>query len=70
MYANLSNLMRTKKITQDDIAEKIGVSRGTVGNKITGKTGCGFGIEEALEIKDEFFPAYDLRFLFEKDNFV
>lgn len=66
MLLNLKTEMQKMRVTNNDIAEKLGVSRGTVENKIKGESPLTF--EEALKIKDVFFPYADMQWLFKKTN--
>lgn len=68
MYHNLEAEMARKQINVPDIAKAIGVNEKTVRNKISGKTK--FIFDEALIIKDTFFPSLDLQYLFAKDEEV
>ena len=68
MYKNLKNLMKEKKITQEQLAVVIGTPRReTITAKVNGNNKSGFSFEEACKIKDAFFPEYDIRFVFLRD---
>lgn len=61
-YANLLGKMRSKRLTQSDVAKKIGVSATTLNKKLRGHTDftqseiC--GICEVLGISAEELPDY------------
>lgn len=63
---NLRAAMAAKKITVALIARLIGTTEKTVTNKINGITD--FSLPEALAIKNNVFPEYDLCYLFEADT--
>ncbi len=62
MRKNLEAIRREKDVSLADIADAIGVKSHTVREKIDGKSDFKFG--EALVIHNQFFPEYDLQFLF------
>lgn len=66
MYLNLKTEMMKMGITIEEIASKLGLTRGTIFNKIEGKTPLTY--DEAMAIKDQFFPYADLQWLFKKIN--
>ena len=66
MYKNLSNAMKSKGITQNQIAELLEVRVATVSDKMTGKSRYYF--EEAIKIKKVFFPEYEIEYLFDFDE--
>ena len=53
-----------KNITNEAIADLLGIHRNSVYNKLKGITS--FSVEEAIVIRDNFFPEYDINTLFEK----
>lgn len=62
MLGNLEKARRDKNISLVDMADKLDVKSQTVRDKIDGKYDFKFG--EALKIRDEFFPEYELVYLF------
>ena len=66
MYGNLYLELKEKKITQDKVAEALGISRRAVTLKLKGKTD--FTSSEMFEIRKKFFPNCSLEYLFEKRN--
>lgn len=66
MYANLEQQRKVKNITLVDIADLLGIKYQTVREKIDGKSS--FKFEEAEKIKKNFFPEYEIEYLFSKDN--
>lgn len=63
-YPNLQIEMLRNKITQEDIAEALHLSRAGVNKKMTGKSE--FKLSEAFLIADRFFPGQDIRYLFQR----
>lgn len=61
-YRNLRAEMARKNITIEEIAKEIGIHRNSVSNKINGPSS--FSIEEAMKIKDKFFPLLEYKYLF------
>lgn len=68
MYSNLSNAMKLKKITFKQVAELLGCQLNTVSDKVDGTVKYGFSIDEAMAIKNVFFPEYDIEYLFCREN--
>lgn len=66
MYNNLKFEMRKRKISNRDLMKALKISYQSVSNKICGRTS--FKIEEAIEIRNLFFPSMALEYLFEKTN--
>lgn len=64
MYLNLKTEMIKMGITIEQVASKLNLSGKTISNKIEGKTP--FSYEEALNIKEIFFPYCDMQWLFKK----
>jgi hypothetical protein len=58
--------MARKGITMVDIANFLNLRYATVNDKVNGK--YRFYYDEALKIKQRFFPNQSLEYLFEKDN--
>lgn len=63
---NLRTVMAIKRISTAALAAVIGVTEKTANNKLNGETE--FTLYEALTIKRELFPEYDLVYLFERDE--
>jgi plasmid maintenance system antidote protein VapI len=66
MHRNLRAEMARKGITMVDIANFLNLRYATVNDKVNGK--YRFYYDEALKIKQRFFPNQSLEYLFEKDN--
>lgn len=62
---NLKEALRQKHITVDMVATLLGIHRNTASSKVNGTTE--FTVQEALMIKDSFFPEYELSYLFQKN---
>lgn len=63
---NLKGEMAKKGITNESIANLLRIHRNSVYNKINGE--CRFSIDEALAIRNAFFPNYDVDTLFQTDE--
>lgn len=63
-YPNLQMEMLRNKITHEDIAEALHLSKAGVSKKMAGKTD--FKLSEAFQIADRFFPGQDIRYLFQR----
>ena len=61
-YINLEAEMARKGLSKKDIAETLGVRTATVYDKLKGKHP--FTLDEALKIKNKYFPAFTLEYLF------
>lgn len=66
MYNNLKFEMKKRKVSNRDLMKALKISYQSISNKICGRTS--FKIEEAVEIRDLFFPFMALEYLFEKTN--
>lgn len=66
MLVNLLNAMGLKNISTLAIAQIIGTTEKTAYNKIRGITD--FTMSEAVKIKVNMFPEYDLCYLFQPAN--
>ncbi len=66
MYSNLYMIMRQKGITFKQISELLGCKYQTVSDKVNGLTESGFTCDEAIKLKNVFFPEYEFAFLFTK----
>lgn len=62
MLANLVGELAKKKITNQELAELLGVHRNSISNKLLGQTE--FTVREALIIYDQYFAGIDFRWLF------
>ncbi|KRM09186.1 helix-turn-helix transcriptional regulator (plasmid) [Paucilactobacillus suebicus] len=62
MLINLEKARHEKNVSLVDIADLLHVRYQTVSDKINGKSS--FKFNEAIEIQEEFFPEYELKFLF------
>lgn len=62
MLKNLRDAMAIKNITTVAVAKLIGTTEKTINNKLNGNTD--FTLPEALTIKNNLFPEYDLCYLF------
>ena len=66
MYLTLKTEMARKKITGKEIAEKTGKNEGVISRKINGYTS--FSVEEAILIRDLFFPELSVEDIFRKES--
>lgn len=66
MYNNLKFEMKKRKVSNRDLMKALKISYQSISNKICGRTS--FKIEEAIEIRNLFFPFMALEYLFEKTN--
>ena len=66
MLNNLRAEMARKNITMMDLANLLGVRHATISDKINGK--YRFYYEEALKIKNTFFPECSLEYLFDSKD--
>lgn len=62
---NLKKALNQKNITIEMLATLLGIHRNTASSKVNGTTE--FTVQEALTIKDSFFPEYELSYLFQKN---
>ena len=62
MKGNLKGAMQAKKISSAAMAALLGVTEKTVNNKLNGESE--FLLSEAMKIKENLFPEYDLGYLF------
>ena len=67
MFPNLRAEMARYRITIKDVAESLGLSRKSVSDKMAGWH-KGFTLDEAIKIRDRFFPESRLDELFAKMN--
>ena len=61
-YRNLKAEMARAGISVEAIAKELNIHRNSASNKINGPSS--FSIEEAIKIKEEFFPEFEYRYLF------
>lgn len=61
-YSNLKAEMGRCDITAQSISELLGIHRNSVANKLNGQSS--FSIEEAIRIKNTFFPEFEYGYLF------
>lgn len=66
MFRNLEAEMVRKGVSKKEMAALIGVSYNTICNKIKGKQK--FFYDEAVKIREHFFPELSLEYLFETEN--
>lgn len=64
-YLTLKGEMAKNDITAESIAKCLGIHRNSVTNKLKGVTS--FSIEEALLVRNVYFPDQDIEVLFKKD---
>lgn len=65
-YITLVGEMAKKNITNEAVASLLGIHRNSVYNKLKGITS--FSVEEAIVIRDNFFPDSDINTLFETEE--
>ena len=65
-YLNLKAEMGRRDVTIESIAQVLDIHRNSVANKLKGDST--FYIDEAIKIRDAFFPDADLSELFKKDE--
>lgn len=65
-YSNLKAEMAREGVKQIDIAKLLDVREATISEKINGKSA--FDIDEAIIIKQTYFPKLPLEYLFSKDK--
>ena len=68
MYKNLKREMKKRGVLSSEIAELLGVRRETIYNKINGQISIGFTLDEALKIKEKYFPDMSIELLFEREG--
>ena len=64
MYKNFLNVMKEKGITYKQIASILGCKYQTISDTVNGITKKGFYYEDAVKIREAFFPEYDMSFLY------
>ena len=65
MYLNFYKEMKARNLNQALVADKIGITRESLNNKLNGKTD--FKAKELFDIKQIFFPDLTLEYLFAKE---
>lgn len=65
-YLNLKAEMAKRDVTIEAISKHLKLHRGTVAGKVNGPSR--FSIDEALEVRDTFFPGVELSYLFGPDE--
>lgn len=65
-YLMLKGEMAKRDITIKAISELLEIHRNSVSNKLDGDTN--FSIDEAVKIRDAFFPDMKIETLFDKEN--
>lgn len=68
MYSRLLTAMKKKNITTTQIANLLNCRIATISDKINGVVECGFYFDEAVKVKQVFFPEYDIEYLFAKNE--
>lgn len=66
MLHNLEKARLEKEITKAELGDLLKVKYQTITSKIEGKTS--FTFDEALLIQKEYFPEYELTYLFGKEK--
>lgn len=64
MYLNLKTEMERIGVTREQIAILLDIHRNSVANKLDGRSS--FTIEEALRLREKYFPYADFQYLFKK----
>lgn len=57
--------MAKRKVSKEDLAELLGLHWNSVANKINGKSA--FSVEEAVKVRDSYFPEWKLEELFRRE---
>ena len=65
-YLNLIGEMAKRKVKNESIAQELGIHRNSVYNKLNGESS--FSVDEAIRIRDTFFPDLELEYLFGRDR--
>ena len=63
---NLKVEMMKSNISIEEVAMCLGIHRNSVANKLKGESS--FTIEESIKIQEKFFPNYELRYLFQREE--
>ena len=64
-YINLKGEMAKRNITIREVSELLEIHRNSVSNKLDGNSN--FSIDEAVKIRDAFFPDMKIESLFDKE---
>lgn len=67
MYRNLKKLRKERKVTIKKMADALGVGTTSISYKISRHR---FYIEEALQLRDAFFPDCSIEYLFKTETEV
>lgn len=65
-YSNLKAEMGRKDITMETISKTLKIHRNSVANKLNGTSS--FSIEEAMKIRNTFFPNLEYKYLFATES--
>lgn len=65
-YSNLKAEMGRRDISIESMAKILKIHRNSVSNKLNGSSS--FSIEEAMVVKDFFFPDMEYKYLFKTDE--
>lgn len=66
MYSNLLAEMARRKVTAKELAEKLGITKGTMSLKMSGKST--FSLDEANQIKSILYTDLPLEELFKSEE--
>lgn len=65
-HSTLIGEMAKEKVTIEQIAKLLNLHRNSVANKLNGATD--FTIEEAIQIQETFFPDWNFKELFQREE--
>ena len=65
-YITLVGEMAKNNVTNEAIANLLGIHRNSAYNKLKG--GSSFTVEEAIKIRDKFFPGFEINVLFKTEE--
>lgn len=68
LYENLSTALKSKGLSLNAAATILGMPEPTFRAKLSGRSQCGFSIDEAFTIKRNLFPEMDISYLFARDE--
>lgn len=63
---NLIGEMAKRKVSKEDLSKLLGIHWNSVANKINGSSS--FTVDEAVRIRDEYFPEWKIEDLFQKSK--
>lgn len=66
MYTNLERILKERKITKKELATFLRIRYATLVDKTNGNSR--FFLDEAMLIKDKFFPDIEIEYLFATDD--